>query len=550
LGGIERQQRDFMRYGRPGAVVAALIAFGIYDVFDPSARMHVLLGLLGVALVVSGLGVLALRRWPVGGVARVTLAFDIALIAVMIAVVDEPALLVAPYYAPVTFGALLFGPRETAVYAVLGVSAGIVVGLVIDASTITILAGCLVLAITGAIMAGLSYQVHKAQRELAADRATDAAALRITERIRSSLDLDEVLQAAVDELGPASEADRCLLRLAPRTGGAGALFEWHREGLTPWHPATPPPFVQRVVDAREPIAVGDLEQEDLGLPAELGARSVVGYPIVWQDRVVAVLGLANDRPRNWSERVLPLLDRVAPQIGAALVQAELFTDQQATAALREEFVANVSHELRTPLTSTIGFLRTLERPDVHFTDEQRARFLQTARTEAERLAGLVDDLLDLTRLQRGVFPLDPRRVELDDLVARATVGLELPPGRELRVDVASDLAAQADPDRLVQVLSNLLSNALKHGRGSVEVSGGRETGEVCLKVTDEGPGVPADRVADLFVPFARWGGASDSTGLGLAISRGIVEAHGGSLDYRPAENGTPHAFVVTLPAGA
>jgi len=68
-------------------------------------------------------------------------------------------------------------------------------------------------------------------------------------------------------------------------------------------------------------------------------------------------------------------------------------------------------------------------------------------------------------------------------------------------------------------------------------------------VSDDGPGVPAERVADVFVPFARWGGASDSTGLGLAISRGIVEAHGGLLEYWPADNGNRHAFVVALPHG-
>jgi signal transduction histidine kinase len=134
-------------------------------------------------------------------------------------------------------------------------------------------------------------------------------------------------------------------------------------------------------------------------------------------------------------------------------------------------------------------------------------------------------------------------------VTQATLGLSLPDGREYRVDIPADLSARADPDRLVQVLSNLLSNAAKHGSGSVIVTGEREDGVVRLEVSDEGEGVPADRVADLFIPFARWGGRSDSTGLGLAISQGIVEAHGGSLEYRPAQSGAGHAFVVTLPRG-
>jgi signal transduction histidine kinase len=552
LGGIERQQRDFVRLGRPGAALTALIVLAIYDLFDPSIRIHVLLALLMLGLVLSGLGVLALRRWPVGTVARVTLGLDIVLIAVMIAVLGAPALLVVPFYAPVAFGALLFGPIETAIYTVMGVTAGVVVGPIIDARTVTIVASCLVLAITGAILAALSHQVHSAQRELAVERAADAAALRITERIRSSLDVGDVLQATVDELGPAVDVDRCVLRLAPRADTSAPAYEWRRPGLARVVLPRPPAAVVSVFETRRPLIVSDVDDagEELGdYLRSIGNRSMIAYPVEWHGRVIAAVGFADASPRDWTERALPLLERVVPQLGAAVAQAEVFAEQEATLAFREELVANVSHELRTPLTSTIGFLRTLERPDIEFTEEQRARFLATARTEAERLAGLVDDLLDLTRLQRGIFPLDPRSVEVDPLVARATLGLSLAEGREIRVDVPPELSARADPDRLVQVLSNLLSNAAKHGSGAVVVSGADANGQVRLEVSDEGPGVPPDRVDDLFVPFARWGGASDSTGLGLAISRGIVEAHGGSLEYRPAENGVGHAFVVTLPPG-
>jgi signal transduction histidine kinase len=552
LGGIERQQRDFVRFGRPGAALTALIVLAIYDLFDPSIRMHVLLGLLVVALATSGLGVLALRRWSVGAVARVTLGVDIVLIAIMIAVLGEDGLLFVPFYAPVAFGALLFGPIETAVYTVMGVAAGIVVGVVIDAMTVTIVAGCLVLAITGAILAGVSHQVHAAQRALAVERAADAAALRITERIRSSLDVGDVLQATVDELGPAVGVDRCILRLAPRPDRSAPAYEWRRRGLEGVILPRPPAPVQRVFETGRPVIVADAHNADDALRAYLasiGDRSMIAYPVAWHGRVIAAIGFADAAPRDWTEQALPLLERVVPQLGAAVAQAEVFAEQEATLAFREELVANVSHELRTPLTSTIGFLRTLERPDIEFSAEQRARFLSTARTEAERLAGLVDGLLDLTRLQRGIFPLNPRSVEVEALIAQATLGLSLPEGRDFRVDVPSPLLARADPDRLVQVLSNLFSNAAKHGRGSVVVNGARENGKIRLEVSDEGPGVPAERVTDLFVPFARWGGASNSTGLGLAISRGIVEAHGGSLEYRPAENGNRHAFVVTLPPG-
>ena len=306
-------------------------------------------------------------------------------------------------------------------------------------------------------------------------------------------------------------------------------------------------MIHHIFESGERIVVDDLEKQGISFSPEVRARALVGYPISRKDVVVAVLAVTDDRPRNWSGGVLQLLDRLAPQIGAALAQAELFAEQQKTLELREELIANVSHELRTPLTSTIGFLRTLERPDMTFTDEERSRFLGTARGEAERLAELVADLLDLTRLQRGALALNRQVVRLKVVVDQAALGLELPAGRQLQVELGDDVRAEADPNRLVQVMTNLISNAIKHGEGAVIVSGGRDNGDVTFLVTDEGPGVPADRVAELFVPFARWGEAKDSTGLGLAIARGIIQAHGGSLEYRQAENGTPHAFVVALP---
>jgi signal transduction histidine kinase len=548
--GTERQQLAFLRWGRPGAAVSALLVFVLYDLIDPGRQLHVLIGLIVLALGISALDQLALRRWPVGRVARVTMTFDVLLIAVVIAVLNEDGLLVVPFFAPVAFGALLFGPVETALYALLGVVSAILIGPIIDATTITTLASCLILAITGAILAGLSFAGHTARQELSVERAADAAALRITERIRSSVDVEEILRLAAEELGPACGADRCLLRLAVCADGSAPSFEWRRDRLAPWHPSSPSGVIHRIFESGERIVVDDLEKYGIAFSPEVRAGALVGYPISRKDAVVAVLAVTDERPRDWSEGVLQLLDRLAPQIGAALAQAELFAEQQKTLKLREELIANVSHELRTPLTSTIGFLRTLERPDISFTDEERSRFLGTARREAERLAELVGDLLDLTRLQRGVLALNRQLVRLNVVVNQAALGLELPEGRQLRVELDDDIRAEADPNRLVQVITNLISNAIKHGEGAVLVSGGRHNGDVTFLVTDEGPGVPADRVGELFVPFAHWGEAKDSTGLGLAIARGIIEAHGGSLEYRQAENGTPHAFVVALPVAA
>jgi signal transduction histidine kinase len=109
---------------------------------------------------------------------------------------------------------------------------------------------------------------------------------------------------------------------------------------------------------------------------------------------------------------------------------------------------------------------------------------------------------------------------------------------------------QADPDRLNQILTNLITNGLRHGEGSVVVTSAVDDGQVEIAVTDDGPGIPEEQVGDVFQPFARGGGGSIGTGLGLAIARALAEAHGGTLEYRPPQNGSPHAFVLSLPAVA
>jgi signal transduction histidine kinase len=299
-----------------------------------------------------------------------------------------------------------------------------------------------------------------------------------------------------------------------------------------------------------PLVVDDSSRADPPLRAfarSADAAALIAYPIVWGEDVIAAIGFTDVEPRDWSADTLPLIERVAPLLAAALAQAELVEQQQTTLALREELIANVSHELRTPLTSTIGFLQTLDRQDIDLTRDERTELLAVARREAERLAVLVEDLLQLTRLERGDLPLEKSELDLAKLAKRAAEGVEVPTEREI-VLAEAHLFTLADPGRILQVVQNLLTNSIRHGEGQVSVNFEWEPGAARLLVSDEGRGVPDEQVSQLFVPFARTSTRRDSSGLGLAISRRIAEAHGGTLNYRPAENGRGHAFVLELPA--
>jgi len=223
--------------------------------------------------------------------------------------------------------------------------------------------------------------------------------------------------------------------------------------------------------------------------------------------------------------------------------------------VRQEFVANVSHELRTPLSLIKGATETLI--DGAKTDPiALERLLTIIDRHANRLTLLIDDLLLLAKLDSGRVALNlqpsPLRVAtqevIDDLMPRAE-----PRGMQLKNQIAAGLLAQADPDRLRQVLSNLIDNAIKYGRqgGSVTITGkalSEHLVEVCIQ--DDGPGIPADARARVFERFYRVDKARSreqgGTGLGLAIVKHVVQAHGGDVRVE-SEPGHGAAFYFTLP---
>lgn len=224
-----------------------------------------------------------------------------------------------------------------------------------------------------------------------------------------------------------------------------------------------------------------------------------------------------------------------------------------TDRVRRDLVANVSHELRTPLTALQA---TLENIIDGVADADPAT-LATMLAQVERLGRLVAQLLDLSRLEAGTVPLDRQRFAVEPVLAHAVREQELTdPGIPIEMIVDDrDLAADGDPERVHQVVANLLENAVRHSpRGaSVQVRARRSTDGVTIEVVDEGPGIAADDAARVFERFYRADSARASAdggaGLGLAIARWIVEMHGGDIHPEPRE---PHGccMVVTLPRAA
>ncbi len=218
---------------------------------------------------------------------------------------------------------------------------------------------------------------------------------------------------------------------------------------------------------------------------------------------------------------------------------------------RADLVSTVAHELRSPLTSVKGFTATLLAKWDRFNDEQKQLMLQTVNSDADRVTRLLTELLDVSRIDAGRLEMRRQVVDLPGCVRKAVAGRVATGEAESRfvVNLGGELPEiWADPDKLDQVVANLVENALRHGAGTVTITVAPfETGAEVI-VEDEGEGIPPETAARVFTRFWR-GNRGRGTGLGLYIVKGLVEAHGGSVEVgRAASGGARFRFV--LPAGS
>ena len=261
-------------------------------------------------------------------------------------------------------------------------------------------------------------------------------------------------------------------------------------------------------------------------------------------------------------RPLPATDRrvlgaFAAYAAAALEQGRLAAAAEAARPIAEAdrvrtaLLAAVSHDLRTPLASAKAAVTSLRSSDVEWDAEDHDELLATADESLDKLAHLVDNLLDMSRLQAGALAVFPRPADLSEIVARSLDDLG-PQARRVTVDIPQDLPEVAvDPGILERVIANLVANALRYSPDGQQpaLTGSALRDRVELRIIDRGPGIPPEHRHQMFVPFQRLGDTDNTTGvgLGLALSRGLTEAMGGSLE--PDETpGGGLTMTLSLPA--
>jgi signal transduction histidine kinase len=286
----------------------------------------------------------------------------------------------------------------------------------------------------------------------------------------------------------------------------------------------------------------------------IGLRSYIAAPLAVGQRILGAVAFGlGEGPRRYGPDDLALAEALAQRCALAIENASLYRAAQEATRVREEVLAIVSHDLKTPLGALHMGAQVVARlaPSGEQGEELR-RAANTVRRTAERMGRLIHDLVDVASMEAGRLSLSRAKHDAATIareVAEALQPLAVERAVDLTFDADEPLPLSADRDRLHQVLTNLISNALQvtPAGGKVKVASRREGSEVVFSVSDTGPGIPAEDLAHLFERWYRGRRAPyPGSGLGLAIARAIVEGHGGRI-WVESEEGAGSAFSFAIP---
>jgi signal transduction histidine kinase len=303
-------------------------------------------------------------------------------------------------------------------------------------------------------------------------------------------------------------------------------------------------FAGRVAAERRPVILPDVDHADVLNPIlrQKGIKSLLGVPLLAAGRPIGVLHVGTLVPRDFTQDDVDLLQVVAERVAMAIERAQLHEDLLRLDELRANFVAIASHELRTPAASVYGAVATLFERGDDLSSETQHELLRVAYEQGQRLSHLLEQLLDLSRLDAKRI-----RVSLQPLVLRRTLERiarqSVPRSVPVRIEVPRDLAAIADELALDRIVSNLLINAARYGEPPIEVRAEQRDAHLRISVVDHGMGIPDELRSRLFERFER-GASGSGSGLGLSIARAYAQALGGDLVYHHDEAAPRFELVV------
>jgi len=419
----------------------------------------------------------------------------------------------------------------------------------------------------------LFQEIQERTRELQLSLQEVGALSDVSRAVSSSLDLRKVLDAVAGHAVNLSKSDGCGIFEFNQTRQALDVVASHNlsnEFLTSVQRTTVDlgkTTIGQAAESGQPIQVPDMA-DAYNHPYHKfvlseGFRSVLTVPMTG-DHMVRGIVLLRRSAGQFDDRVVNLLTALASQSKVAIENARLFSEideksRQIEAANRHksEFLANMSHELRTPLNAIIGFSEVLLDPSLKVSEEERSQFLTDVLSSGKHLLGLINEILDLAKIEAGKMELQIEPALLSDILESVQNTMRsLAVKKDINLHVESGALPEPFPmdgARIKQVLLNLVGNAVKFTPegGRVWVRAHAEDGAVRVEVGDTGPGIAAEDHERIFLEFqqaASEAGKPQGTGLGLALAKKFVEMHGGKI-WVESEVGKGSRFFFTLPIG-
>lgn len=368
----------------------------------------------------------------------------------------------------------------------------------------------------------------------------------VTDAALAHLELEELLDVLLPRIRDILVADTCAVLLLDRETNelvARAALGIEEEVVAGVRIPMGGGFAGRVAATKEPVIIDNLATYRVLNPIlrEKGIESMLGVPLLVGGDAIGVMHVGSLAPRRFTNDDVELLQLVAQRVAIAIERAKLHEQARQFDQLKLNFVAIASHELRTPATSIYGALTTLVQR-LELPPETREELIQMAYQQSDRMRRLIEQLLDLSRLDARAIRVVPHPIVLSSVLAEIVSG-SVPQGLRADVDVPPDLAAVADPLALERVLTNLLTNAVRHGAAPIRLSAVRKDASLRISVEDSGSGVPEELRDRLFDRFSR-ADSGVGSGLGLAIARAYAHAMGGELFYREGAPGARFELVI------
>jgi DICT domain-containing protein/signal transduction histidine kinase len=420
------------------------------------------------------------------------------------------------------------------------------------------------------------YRQQKAYRQIATQERKERLVNSMTTTIRRSLNSEQVLQAAVQELGTALNSHRCIIyQCQEQDEEAQVQYEFTGPGQISLRSQVwslqHNPWFQMVAERQERVYVEDVQShlsKNKLLKAQITQaqlRSLLMVPVLYQGHLLGMVELHHAEVYTWSDSEISMVDAIASQVGVALIQAQSFADLETLnqqleglERTRSNLIAITGHELRTPLSTIQVCLESLaNEPDMPA--ELQQVMLTTALSDAERMRKLIQDFLTLSRLESGRINSNPEPLALPECIDLALSRIHTYPAEmqnptiEIQLPVNLPLV-RADGEWLVEVLAKLLDNACKFtpAEGQITLTAKPLTEQVLeVNITDTGRGIEADRLETVFDRFYQEEGAlrrtTGGTGLGLAICRQIVQNLGGEIYATSPGKDQGSTFYFTLP---